>query len=63
MTVEELQKGLVLHDKGVLKCGSHQAGSREFCALEFKSIMSGLTFTDNPTVVGMPDIRPLNDIF
>jgi hypothetical protein len=63
MTVEVLQAGLIEHDKGVLKHGSHEEGSREFCALEFVSIMKGIKFCDNPSVVGMPDLRSLNDAF
>ena len=63
MTVEQLQEGLIKHDKGVLKYGSHKAGDREFCALEFRSVMQGIHFTDAPNKVGMPDLRRLNDAF
>lgn len=68
VTVETLKAGLEKHDKGVLKHGSHDAGSREYCALEFVSIMrcpKGKNpyqhMTDDPHEVEMPDLRPLND--
>lgn len=61
MTVEELQDGLKRHDDGVLKYGCHKAGSREFCALEFSSIMRGKPFSDQAD--DLPDIRVLNDAF
>ena len=59
MTVEELQAGLKLHDKGVLKHGSHKPIDREFCALEFVSVMHGEKMHDKPTHI--PDLRRLND--
>ena len=59
MTIEALRQGLVEHDKGVLKGGMHKPEDREFCALEFSSIMRGKTLTDSPG--DLPDLRPLND--
>ena len=59
ITVEALQRGLIEHDKGVLKAGAHTSDSREFCALEFSSVMRGECFSDAPTA--LPDIRSLND--
>jgi len=61
MTVQELQALLVEHDDGVLKGGSHSEGSREFCALEFESIVRGRPFSD--LSITLPDLRPLNDAF
>ena len=61
MTVERLQLLLTEMDDGVLRCGSHKAGSREFCALEFESQVRGRKWSDTP--ITMPDIRPLNDMF
>jgi hypothetical protein len=61
MTTEELQAKLDDMDDGVLRSGSHTAGGREFCALEFKSQVDGIPWTDNPVKTGMPDLRPLND--
>src|SRR6266853_4591833 len=60
MTVEELQRELDTRDDGILRHGSHEPG-REFCALEFVSQVEGLPWTDSPSMVGMPDLRPLND--
>ena len=59
ITLEALKHGLVVHDDSVLKRGSHKPDSREFCALEFSSIMRKKDFSDSPG--DMPDLRPLND--
>ena len=61
MTVEELQAGLDKYDKGVLKKGAHKAGDREFCVIEFSSIMRGKPLSDQDDDI--PDIRVLNDAF
>lgn len=61
MTTQELQALLVAHDDGVLKYGKHEEGSREFCALEFDSLVRGRLFSDN--AITLPDLRPLNDAF
>jgi hypothetical protein len=45
---------------GKLLIGSHTPDG-EACALEVASIARGLTWTDNPETVGLPDLRPLND--
>ena len=62
MTVEELQAHLDTLDDGVLRRGAHTPG-REFCALEFKSQLDGIPWTDDPVTLAFPDIRPLNDLF
>ena len=62
VTVTELQAALDRLDDGVLKQGAHKPG-REFCALEFKSQVDSRKWTDDPKENGMPDIRPLNDLF
>ena len=60
ITVEELKQGLVEHDKGVLKHGAHRPEEREYCALEFVSIMrQDAQMNDTPG--HLPDLRPLND--
>jgi hypothetical protein len=45
---------------GVLHSGKH-APDGIACALEVASIARGLTWTDAPRRVGLPDLRPLND--
>lgn len=60
MTVAELQAHLDRLDDGILRHGAHSPG-REFCALEFKSQVDGIDWTDNPNETGLPDLRPLND--
>ena len=59
MTVQELQTALDTHDKGLLKRGAHKPDDREFCALEFVSILHNEPLNDNPG--HLPDIRPIND--
>src|SRR5215469_15946027 len=59
MDIETLQAALHDHDGGVLKHGTHSVESREFCALEFSSIVREKPFSDSPT--DLPDLRPLND--
>src|SRR5579859_5355762 len=59
ITIEELQAGLVKHDKGVLKRGAHKHEDREYCALEFVAVMHDEPLNDKPG--HLPDIRPLND--
>ena len=63
MTVAALRKGLTAHDNGVLSYGGHEAGARAFCALEYRSVLLGQQFTDDPDMVDFPDIRSLNDAF
>jgi hypothetical protein len=58
MNLETLQALLNHHDDGVLRRGAHQPG-REFCALEFDSIIRGRKWSDAP--ITLPDLRPLND--
>ena len=60
ITIAELQAHLDHLDDGVLRAGAHQPG-REFCANEFKSQVDGVPWTDSPTILHIPDIRPLND--
>lgn len=62
MTTAILQAHLDRLDDGVLRYGAHKPG-REFCALEFKSQVDELEWTDNPYTLQFPDIRPLNDLF
>ena len=59
MTQEELQGWLDREDDGILRSGAHQAGSRQFCALEFDSVVRGRDWSDTP--ITLPDLRPLND--
>ena len=61
MTTEELQEALNRFDKGLLYRGSHNPDSKEFCALEFDSIVRGRKWSDKP--ITLPDIRPINDAF
>lgn len=61
ITIEELQKGLDDLDGGVLKGGKHEPDSRQFCVLEFDSIMRHRPLSDN--AITLPDLRPLNDAF
>src|SRR3990167_8386001 len=61
MTLKKLQQLLNKMDDGVLRAGSHKAGGREFCALEFEGQVRGRTWSDKP--ITLPDIRPLNDAF
>ena len=44
----------------VLTAGSHP-DQRACCINEARAVCLGLEWTDNPTMVGLPDIRPLND--
>ena len=70
LTIEELQHILDTYDGGVLSSGAHSADSGQYCALEAVSLAQAVnrkdahvyrSFTDNPTKLGMPDLRPLND--
>ena len=45
---------------GVISTGQHDADSVG-CALEVWSKYEGLAWTDDPAVLNMPDLRPLND--
>ena len=45
---------------GVISTGQHAADSVG-CALEVWSKYEGLAWTDDPAVLNMPDLRPLND--
>ena len=62
MTVAILQAHLDRLDDGVLQYGAHKPG-KAFCALEFKSQVDGIPWTDSPAATRLPDIRPLNDLF
>ncbi len=46
---------------GVLTSGAHTENG-EACALEAISVARGIAWTDDPKAVGMPDLRPINDI-
>src|SRR6267142_5151809 len=59
MTTAELQQLLDKMDDGILRSGSHKAGGREFCALEFESQVRQRTWSDAP--ITLPDLRPIND--
>ena len=59
MTVKQLQAELAIRDKGVLKAGSHKVEEREFCALEFVSVLHDEPLNDKPG--HLPDLRSLND--
>ena len=61
MTIDELREGLVRHDGGLLKYGSHRVDAREYCPLEFSSIMRGQSFSDRPG--DLPDLLELSDAF
>jgi len=45
----------------ILKVGSHKDSSCEQCILELCSAVLGKKWTDNPRILGLPDLRPLND--
>jgi hypothetical protein len=45
---------------GVLRRGAHPAEDA-CCVLEAYSVCLGVPWTDDPVILGMPDIRPLND--
>ena len=46
---------------GVLKSGVQSPEDGQCCVLEARSLCLGMEMTDDPSLVGMPDIRPLND--
>ena len=45
---------------GVLRHGKHEEDGQA-CALEAVSVARGVKWTDAPRLVGMPDLRPIND--
>jgi hypothetical protein len=53
---------LAMRFGGVLRHGKHQPDGQA-CALEAVSIAKGLTWTDDPRTVGLPDIRAINDAY
>ena len=64
LTIEQLQHVLDTYDSGVLSTGGHKAEDGLYCALECISLARNRgkdNFTDNPTVLNMPDVRNLND--
>jgi hypothetical protein len=48
------------HFGGGLGSGSHEPNGVG-CALEVASVARGIEWTDDPDLVGLPDLRPLND--
>src|SRR5262249_16383293 len=60
MAVKELRAILKKRFGGVLRHGSHVENGQA-CALECVSAPPKIKWTDRPEVVGMPDLRPLND--
>ena len=64
LTVEELRNVLATYGKGVLSSGGHGPDEGLYCALECVSLArhnGRKNFTDSRELLGMPDIRPLND--
>jgi hypothetical protein len=60
MTMTAYREILARRFGGVLSKGKH-APDGVACALEVASIARGFKWTDQPTRVGLPDLRPLND--
>src|SRR5690606_31928557 len=63
-TVPNLTEILNTRFGGVLNTGKHNPpdGDCNACILELCSIAMGIDWTDDPELVGLPDIRPINDI-
>lgn len=60
-TRQTLEQVIAQHG-GVLTTGCHDASADgPCCIMEARAVCLGLEWTDEPSVVGMPDIRPLND--
>ena len=61
-TYQDFERVLEARFGGVLSGGKHHEGS-EACLLEARAATLGLHWTDDPTTVRWPDLRPLNDAF
>jgi hypothetical protein len=59
--VEQFRHVLQERFGGRLSAGCHRPDDGVACALEAAAVARGLPWTDNPSAVGLPDLRPLND--
>src|SRR5690606_6015529 len=61
ISTSDIRKTIEDRFGGVVTFGAHAKDGCSACILEALSVCKGIEWTDSPKILGVPDIRPIND--